>query len=291
MMKKRSLKIFSILLILLSLPTLSFGAKPKKPMKVSAIMENASGIYELANSEIASAHYLQAEEHLDEAAKLSFSVDNTDLLCKISLSRAVIKYYTNSSPDEYLAKAKKYASRSTDGAFLLAVCRLYEMDLVSSTADLDSLAELEKQFLKQPYYLSYLYRIKGNHLARNSEYKKAELAYLKAAEIHVSEAYITEIGLDWYSIARMRSIDGNKKGALEAIENALKYDRDAENTSAIASDYFARAMILVKGNPDKEEIESAIDDADWAREIFISGGYDAMAEKCRLFIEGHSGTN
>ena len=123
-MKKRSLKIFSILLILLSLPTLSFGAKPKKPMKVSAIMENASGIYELANSEIASAHYLQAEEHLDEAAKLSFSVDNTDLLCKISLSRAVIKYYTNSSPDEYLAKATKYASRSTDGAFLLAVCRL-----------------------------------------------------------------------------------------------------------------------------------------------------------------------
>ena len=38
-MKKRSLKIFSILLILLSLPTLSFGAKPKKTMKVSAIME------------------------------------------------------------------------------------------------------------------------------------------------------------------------------------------------------------------------------------------------------------
>jgi len=44
---------------------------------------------------------------------------------------------------------------------------------------------------------------------------------------------------------------------VSAIENALKYDRDAENSLALSLDYLAYSKILLKGEPTESEIKKA----------------------------------
>ena len=111
-------------------------------------------------------------------------------------------------------------------------------------------------------------------------YNSAILFYTKAAELHTKECYLAEIGLDWYQAARMYSLNGDKANALKALDSALKYDRDAENTTAIGSDYFAKALVLTKGNYIEAEKAQAKENAQWAKEIFTAGGYTNMAERC-----------
>lgn len=78
---------------------------------------------------------------------------------------------------------------------------------------------------------------------------------VSAAENHTKSRYIYEIGLDWYNAARTSSLFGDKSGDISSIENALKYDRDAENSAAIPVDYLAYSKILLKENPSEEDVK------------------------------------
>lgn len=276
--KSAAIFIFSIL----ALPC--FAKKQTRPMKYSNVSEAASALYESANTEIASSKYILADTHLAEAYTQAVSVDNRELLCKISLSKAVLCYYTGTDYSTDLAKAMDYASTSDQKDFLLSVCTLYDADLKGTNADLEAVNATEKRIAKNPYYLAYLYRIKGNYYAGRKDYATAEKFYLRSADIHTKECYLAEIGLDWYQIARMRSLNGNKMEALEALETAIKYDRDAENTAALGSDYFAKALVLTKGNATEADKAQAKENATWAKEIFTAGGYTSMSERCTQFL-------
>ncbi|MCI5829835.1 MAG: hypothetical protein UHY90_03285 [Treponema sp.] len=276
-----NLRIRKFILISFSVLTLPcFAKKQTRPMKYNNISEKATILYENANAEIASSKYILADSHLEEAFVQAVSVDNKELLCKISLSKAILCYYTGTDYSNDLNEARHFAETSGQKDFLLSLCTLYEADIKGADADFEKVNATEKNVSKNPYYLALLYRIKGNCYAQKMNYNSAILFYTKAAELHTKECYLAEIGLDWYQAARMYSLNGDKANALKALDSALKYDRDAENTTAIGSDYFAKALVLTKGNYIEAEKAQAKENAQWAKEIFTAGGYTNMAERC-----------
>ena len=52
-----------------------------------------------------------------------------------------------------------------------------------------------------------------------------------------------------------------------AIQNAIKYDKDAENTIGIALDYKAYSKILLRGSPSEEEMILAAELHEWGEKI------------------------
>ncbi len=182
------------------------------------------------------------------------------------------KSFLDGDMDSVLGEAKSFARRSSEKDALLDLCALYEVRVMLtrwrlsneknlSEAEkknlLEILSQCEKSVSKEPYYGGFLSRTRGDVYVSLSDFKSAEKSYLEAVQIHTKNRYLYEIALDWYGVARACSLGGDKNGAVNAIENALKYDRDAENSLALALDYLAYSKILLKGEPTESEIKKA----------------------------------
>lgn len=234
---------------------------------------------ESANEDLLAGRLQNAFSNLSKSYNLALSIDNPSLLCKICLSGVSYKIleiqagsepvksekesFLDGSLDSILDKAKFFAGRSTDKSFLLDLCAVYEVKskLHDENSDKNNLLGIlnssEKSVSKEPYYDGFLERTRGDVYMAMENYENARKSYVNAAEIHTKKRYIYEIGLDWYGAARASSLSGDKKNAVSAIENALKYDRDAENSAAISLDYLAYSKILLKGNPTEEDVKRA----------------------------------
>ena len=145
------------------------------------------------------------------------------------------------------------------------------------------LRNAEKALAKEPYYLAHSYRAFGDVYIRSKKYDLAVENYSKAAAIHTKNRYLFEIGTDWYGAARAYSLSGKKAEAISAMENALKYDRDSENSSAIAFDYFALAKIQMKGSVSVDDKKNARKNAKGAASVFKSVGMKDNASECEKF--------
>ena len=287
------------------------SSAPKRAMLVRDTAVAASNYFETANNELAAGDIENAGQNLQKAYLLATSVDETDLLCRISLSAMIYRLsvaaadvsafsvrsanhevpFAGLSSEMLLERARKFAKRTERTDLLLQICHVYEQKNVVSKnhnmADFSKaiqvLNQVEGSLSKEAYYLAFLHRTRGDVYEMLGNFSEADRNYQLAADLHVKNRYLYEIGIDWYSSARVRSKVGNKQGAVEALEMALKYDRDAENTPAIASDYFAIARILAKGNPDKNELSRAIRAAKWAASIYEAGYFTSQAQEARAF--------
>ena len=292
--------LFSVLLLI------SCSSAPKRAMQVSDVSAKADERYETANSELASGQFEKAYTHLTQAYNYAVSVDASALLCKICLSGVVYKIdvdvlgevknapeksILNFSAEQILKNALGFAQRSSAPEVLSSIQKIYEIKLAlaKNEKDYDNylsvLNSVEKSIPGEIYYLGYVYRTKGDLFVLKKNFDDAEENYLKAAKLHTKNRYLMEIGLDWYSVARCRSLAGQKEEALEAVKMALKYDRDAENTPAIALDYMAAARILLKGEVTEDDRRDAVFFALWAAEIYEAGDFSSEAAECRSFAE------
>lgn len=293
MVKKNFINFFYLLFFLL---LVSCSSAPKRAMVVTDTYELAYSRLESANEDLLSGKLQNARMNLSQSYNLALSIDNAPLLCKVCLSGVSYKIlesqvqnqnenqnessdeenqknsaYSKSFLDEkidfVLGEAKSAANRSTDRKPLLDLCKVYEVqkNLVDLNSDktfdgknlLAVLDSSEKSVSKEPYYLGYLERTRGDVFMKMNDFDGARKSYLSAAEIHTKSRYIYEIGLDYYKAARASSLSGDKKNAVSAIESALKFDRDAENSAAISLDYLAYSKILLKGNPTEEDVKKA----------------------------------
>ncbi|WP_407428685.1 hypothetical protein [Treponema sp.] len=271
----------------------SCSSSPERVMLVSDGSNVAYSQLEEANNSIIEGKYARTYDLLNSAYNISLSVDNTDLLCKIFLSGIVFKIavpdfyadedsFLKSEKEILLQNARKLAGRSQDKKVLINLCSVYEVriqlenelklngkKLSSEKAGsfLSVLDNAQSYISKDPYYYAYSFRTKGDVCLAVQDYSGAQKNFEAAAKIHTKERYLVEIGLDWYCAARSYSLAGKKSEALSAIQNALKYDKDAENTPAIASDYSAYSKILLKGSPDEEEIKLSEELALWSEKI------------------------
>lgn len=262
-----------------------------------------------ANSSIASENYVRAFNQLSSAYNLALSIDNTELLCKISLSGIILKIncpnlseavpaldfenasesksFLSGTKEEILEYAKKFASRSDEKsrAILSDLCVIYEVcvnlenEKISLAAGeskisaqnakkyVSMLENIKSSVSKEPYYEAFSERTMGEVCMAGGDFESARMHYEEAAKIHTKNRYLPEISLDWYCAARASSQNNDKSAAVTAIKMALKYDKDAENTRGIASDYLAWSKILLKGNPTEEEIRLSEELAEWSKKI------------------------
>lgn len=278
-------------------------------MLVTESTDVAYSKLDMANTAIIEGKYDRAYNLLSSAHNLALSVDNTELLCKIALSGIVFKIscpefsvhgidseaeqpsksgsFLQQSKEDILVYAKKLANRTDDKIkeTLSNLCTIYDVRIqleneksetggtmsARSAKNCISLLENAKSYIaKEPYYLAYFYRTLADvHLA-SEQYSEAQKNYEEAAKIHTKERYLSEIGLDWYCVARSYSLASKKSEAIEAIKNALKFDKDAENTQGIAADYLAYSKILLKGSPTEEEKRLSEELAAWSETILSS---------------------
>ncbi|MBB5225735.1 hypothetical protein DYE50_07570 [Treponema ruminis] len=296
----------AILFFLIAFVFLSCSSAPKRAMIVTDVSNLACAQLEEANSRIAEENYIRAFNLISSAYKLALSIDNTELLCKILLSGLILKIDCPEFQDELFAaevsdsaSAKSFLviskeeilelakntvrfSNEKEKKLLYSLCTIYEVKMLledeksasgeegllkNAPALLAKLDSAKPYISKEPYYHGYFWRTRGEICMASKNYDEARKCFVSAEKIHNSERYLIETALDWYCIARACSMAGRKAEAVDAILTALKYDKDAENTNGIASDYKAYSRILLKGNPSEEEKKLAGDIAEWAQMI------------------------
>lgn len=275
----------------------SCSSTDKRSMADYTIRNQASSDLDLATKNILCARYSAAKKNLDSAYQKALSVDDSSLLCMIDFS--YISYELSQGTDEqavqkakdHLAEAKWFASVSGLES-LKEIARLYEARILLAENDFAkalSIAEENPKVLEKDYYYkAFRERLKGDIYKARKNYDSAEDAYKKAIELHTKNRYLVEIGLDWYKLAQVNSLKGDKNKAIESMENAIKYDRDAENSVALGLDYHAYGLILVKGKPSKEEIQKALKSWEYSNRIFDAADLPDYKEMNDSKIEQYS---
>jgi len=260
-------------LLLLVLLCAACSSTPKRPMAYSDVSSRAYDAYEKANGALTRGDYETAGRLLEESYNQAVSIDKNELICKVLLSAVTLRMSENDESaaiPSLFSEAKVAASLCDDSTrqVLESVIVIYECraelhdsqktgSRTGGEAYISRLKGQEKGLSKEPYYQAFLYRTKGDWQLWTGDFDAAADSYRQAADIHTKNRYLYELAYDWYLCASACSQGGKKTDALEAIEKALKYDKDAENTAGIAMDYRAAAAILRKGNASSADLEQA----------------------------------
>jgi tetratricopeptide (TPR) repeat protein len=284
-----------LILLIFAVLFISCSSAPERPMIITEKYDLASIQLEDGTRALACGDFVNADKHLTDAGTLALSIDNPDLLVKIFLSRIAWQTTVNGKAGEeealqFLERARLEAERSSEKEMFRAVCDIYEAHILVCCTDqtdkaVSLLLENERAVEKEPFYQGFLYHTLGDALAAQKKYGEADNVYLKAAGLHTKNRYLQEIGHDWYAAASVRSLGGNKKSAFDAIGQALTYDRNAENTAAIASDYLAAARILVKEPATADDKKEAVAEARYAAVIYRAANQPDPAKECDAFAE------
>ena len=278
----------SILVITLILLTACSSA-PKRSMQVSTIYSSATEMIESANASILSGDYDKAGFFLSAAENQAMSIDNYDLLTAAALARCSLKLSLNppelEEAQKYVDYAQKFVKNCSDPKKQQAIVNLSQVRVNVAqgiSAGLISTLEENKKAVKgDAYYETQFIQVEGDVFKLEKDYIQADKAYTAAAKAFTDNRYLSEIGMCWYKAAQARSLAGNKDGALQAMEQAIYYDRAAENSIALGTDYYAAGLILSKGNATTSELERARDAFIHSAEIFTAINANDMAKRSR----------
>ncbi|MCR4790747.1 MAG: hypothetical protein K5839_06670 [Treponemataceae bacterium] len=282
------MKHFTSVLLFFLLPLSMFAAN-KRVMYVDKVSTSANTLINNANDKIACGYIDDAYYFLDKAYKLAVSVDNYNLLTKIEITRINAMLSSSSidyqKADELLENAYYFASCSNDNQKNSALCLLCEIRLNLSKNTGDYEAMLSKLNTNQTYFKKNLFEqaqfesVKADLYAAQKNYSAAESSYLNAVNTFTKESYLSEIGITWYKIARVRFLNGKVDSSLEALNSAIKYDRDAENSFALGSDYYLKGIILSSEKENAASIEKAKKAFYHSAEIFNAVDNESAAKR------------
>lgn len=292
-------KLLPSLLICISIFALSFTAcssAPKRSMIESKIYNATASFLENANSCILTGDYEKADFLLGKAHNNAMSIDNYDLLTSVALAKVSLCLSLNPPDFEAaqleLDKAYDYAAYSDFWEKQTALCILGEVRVTMANPETQSseynslltkLQENQKAVKGDPYNEANFLAAEGDIYKLQKNYTDADLAYVAAAKSFTDNRYLSEIGITWYKDAQVRSLNGDKKGALQALENAIHYDRLAENSMALGADYYAKGVILLKDSPTAAEKDAAAYALEHSAQIYEAAGFAELAEKSKNY--------
>ncbi|MCR4741966.1 MAG: tetratricopeptide repeat protein [Treponema sp.] len=272
-------------LILLS----SCGSKPKRTMVINTVSTSAGTMIENARASLAASDFEKAHYFLDNAWRMAMSVDNNELLLTVCLTRisAYLSQEDGSLEEarNVLLEAKTYASYTqnverSNALISLSQVRIALAEKNTDYASLISILDQNKSKVSDDLYESAQFEsLKADVYKAQGKYADAESYYQAALEVFTKECYLSELGVNYYKLSQVRSLSGNKNGALEALEMAIKYDRDEENSRALASDYYVKGILLMKDNPSKEDKIAAEYAFKHSADIYNASDLPELAEK------------
>jgi tetratricopeptide (TPR) repeat protein len=287
---KSMLPVFALALLLAqAFASLSCSSAPKRPPEVFTTRKMAETQLELANKAADHARYQDALSMLEEARRLAVSADDSDLRIRTSLSRGNILFYLGYRADADAEwNAALAEAQGAKNSLLSATCRvyMYRAALLSGTSAPGEIARntrAELSALKdEPLFTALAYTVIGlaekARIGRDSAGgAEAERAVQAALQIHQKANYLELAAYDWYLIASVRSVSGNYAGALDALQSAITFDRRAENSHGLGSDYLAQGDVCAKmGDPAGAKAAYKR-----AEEIFAAAGMETEARRAR----------
>ncbi len=273
------------------------SSAPKRSMQVSTIYSTAYEMIESANACILSGDYDKAGFFLSAAENQAMSIDNYDLLTDASLARCSLSLSVNppdiETAERYVGFAQGFVKNCINPKKQQALVALNEVRIETAKGNLDEnanvnisallnkLEENKKDVKGDPYYEAQFTLAQGDAYKLKKDYVQADKSYTAAAKEFTDNRYLSEIGISWYKAAQARSLAGNKDDAIKAMEQAIFYDRAAENSLALGTDYYAVGLILAKGSPTSGEKERAIEAFTHSAEIFTAIDADELANRSR----------
>ena len=273
------------------------SSAPKRSMQVSTIYSTAYEMIESANACILSGDYDKAGFFLSAAENQAMSIDNYDLLTDASLARCSLSLSVNppdiETAERYVGFAQGFVKNCINPKKQQALVALNEVRIETAKGNLDEnanvnisallnkLEENKKDVKGDPYYEAQFTLAQGDVYKLKKDYVQADKSYTAAAKEFTDNRYLSEIGISWYKAAQARSLAGNKDDAIKAMEQAIFYDRAAENSLALGTDYYAVGLILAKGSPTPGEKERAVEAYTHSAEIFTAIDADELAKRSR----------
>mgnify|MGYP002623975318 CR=1 FL=1 len=264
---------FSFIMVISLNCLISCKSAPKRAMIITSVYNSAFEEIASANGCILTGDYATASALLDQAYIKAMSIDNYELLVSSSLSYISLTLsYKAAKIDEayaYLKRAKEFVPYSSmqkkqEALITLNEIRIKTSELTSAASQnfdlqalLKDLIQAEQIIKDDPYYLAQFKSAAADLYKAKKDYISADQLYVEAAQMYTKKRYLSEIGITWYKAAQVRSLAEKKSAALEALENAIYYDRAAENSLALGTDYYAKGTILLKGNPGQSEKKEA----------------------------------
>jgi tetratricopeptide (TPR) repeat protein len=241
-------------LLILCLPLLMPGCSsaPKRPAEIFTVRNMTETQLELANRAADQGRYAEALELLQEARRLAVRADDPKLLIRTSLSRGNILFYLGRTGEaEELWTAALDEALAAGDEELAAVSRVYMarsglLGGVSDAGTVRTQVREELSRIKSPLHTALAWIVAGLAEKELGRWNDGENALKNALGIHQKHNYLEQAAYDWYLIASIRSVAGDYSGALEALDEALAFDRRAENTYGLGMDWFARGEVQRK---------------------------------------------
>ena len=288
-MKKSFYLAATISLFLILTSACSSG--PKRQMSITTVQDSCKDSIEAANACILNGNYAQAGDLLNVARTQAVSIDNYDLLLSVALAN--VSLFLSYNPPEiekaklYLERANALVDNTKDTKESELRCAMAETRILIAQNDvqnnynhiLERIDNAKRIFKDKPYDHAQCDSILGDVYRLTGRYKEADKIYNEAAKLFTDNMYLSEIGITWYKIAQNHSQSGNKKEALEALNNAIYYDRCAENSMGLGADYYIKAVILLKGNPNLDNIAEAKKALAHSAEIYSAANLNELAAK------------
>ncbi|GMO49858.1 MAG: hypothetical protein Pg6C_12930 [Treponemataceae bacterium] len=284
-----SLALVFVLASVLAFTPFSCSSAPKRPAEVFTTRKMAETQIELANKAADRARYEDALSMLEEARRLAVSADDPGLRIRTALSRGNILFYLGKRAEADAEWNAALAEAQTAKDSLLAAASrvyMYRAALLSGESAPDEIARNTRAELaalkNDPLFTALAYTVIG--LAEKTRLSpganngtEAERAVQSALQIHQKANYLELAAYDWYLIASIRSVSGNYQKALEALQNAIAFDRRAENAHGLGSDYLAQGDVCLKMR-DSVGANAAYKRAE---EIFAAAGMENEARRAR----------
>jgi tetratricopeptide (TPR) repeat protein len=235
------------------------SSAPKGPVETRTQRRTALKELETADKEADRGNYENALSLVDGAQRFAVSADDSTLIIRTALSRGNILSYLNRAEEAQAAFDGALAEAERVGdTELAAVSRIYiaRSRLLGAAAGsnaaaiagnlLDQVRKDLSLIKKEQTAAALGWTVIGLAEKALGHWTDAEKGIRNALDIHVKGASLESAAYDWYLIASIRSVSASYQGALDALEEALGYDRRAENTYGLGTDWKAMGDVYTK---------------------------------------------
>ncbi|MCL2473121.1 MAG: tetratricopeptide repeat protein [Treponema sp.] len=285
----------------------SCSSVPKKPVEIFTDRIMAANQLNLANQTANQGRFEDALIILGEARRLALSTDDPELRIKTAMSRGNILFSLGRCDEAFT----EWENASAEGdssllPVLAGMARIYEIraslvllangeavpgnngfaagyDPNAAAGELINRLAIEMAAVKSDIpSTAAAYVTLGMAEKQLGRFTDAENTVRKALAIHDKSFSLVDAAYDWFIIASIRSVAGNYESALDALNQAISYDRRAENGFGLASSWQAMGEVYNKADRN-EEAKTALRRA---ADIYRAIGLADLAVKAEAEMEG-----
>jgi len=239
-----------------------------------------------------------ARQFLAEAWRLAISTDDAETRARVLLATGNA-WYSEGSVDhanQMWEQARNEAAEANLAATVAAANVYIARGNLAEGHYLDDLEESERvrraeesratvlaaqdKLKDNPLYTAFAWRVLALAEKELGNTKAAVRAIDESIEIHDSGQYLEDAAYDWYIKASIFSKAARYPDALDALEQALLFDRRAENAAGLGRDWMAIGAVREKSG----DTDGARTARTRARDIFRAAFLTVQAQEAEMLL-------